>query len=190
MEKRMFWVLIALTAVGMILGGLVLAGGNQSVKRTGCKGDCFQAKEETVNKSSGCGCDKNSEGKCAVDAALEAGDYAAWAKAAEGKTCMKDLINVITEENYLRYAQMRKAWAAGDNVTAERLRIELGLAVGVGMCQHKAEAAGVCSGGCPKEQASGGCMNAKGSGSSGGCVKASTGGCPKKNKDAFVYGRN
>jgi hypothetical protein len=190
MEKRLIWVLIALTTVGLVLGGLVLAGGNQSGKGTGCNGDCLQAKERTENKSSGCSCEKDLGGKCPVENAIDAGDYAAWKKAAEGKPCMNNLINVITEENFPRYAEMRKAADAGDNVTSEKLRTELGLAPGAGICQHKNVAAGGCDGGCMKEQASGGCMKAKGAGCSGGCEKAKTGGCPKRNKEALVFGKN
>jgi hypothetical protein len=190
MEKRLIWILLALTTVGLVLGGLVLAGGNQSVKGTGCTGDCIQAKEQGRNKSSGCDCGKAAGGKCAVETALEAGDYAAWKKAAEGKPCMKDLADVITEENFPKYAGMRNALAAGDNVTAEKLRTELGLAPGEGICQHKNVAKGGCDGGCMKEQASGGGMKAKGAGCSGGCEKAKTGGCPKRNKEALVYGKN
>jgi len=190
MEKRIFWALIALTAVSLVLGGLVLAGGNQSVKGTGCKGDCLEVKEQTDDKTSGCSCEKDAEGKCAVEVALKEVDYAAWKKASEGKPCMKDLINVITKENFPKYAEMRKAVDAGDNITAEKLRTGLGLAPGAGICQHNKEGAPGCSGGCKKEQVSCGCMKAKGAGCSGGCDKAKAGGCPNKNKEALVYGKN
>jgi hypothetical protein len=56
--------------------------------------------------------------------ALEAEDYAAWVQAIESRPRITDL---VTEENFPKYAEMQKARQSGDFETAQALAEELGL---------------------------------------------------------------
>ena len=67
----------------------------------------------------------------AIDDALESGDYAAWKAAVE--KFQNRITDVITQDNFPKYVQMRNAEQSGDFETANQLREELGLSNGYGM---------------------------------------------------------
>jgi len=56
--------------------------------------------------------------------ALEAGDYDAWVKAIESRPKITDL---ITEDNFPKYAEMQQAREEGDLETTQEIAEELGL---------------------------------------------------------------
>lgn len=67
-----------------------------------------------------------------LEAAIEAGDYDAWLEIrTENNLPMKGrMFQVITEENFDRYVALHEANEAGDTVTADAIRAELGLGQG------------------------------------------------------------
>ncbi len=67
--------------------------------------------------------ERNQAGQ-AIEQALEEGDYAAWVQAIES---MPKITDIITEENFARFAEMHEAMQNGDYETAKEIAEELGI---------------------------------------------------------------
>ncbi len=64
------------------------------------------------------------QNRIAVQQALENQDYEAWVQAIESRTKIRDM---VTEDNFQQFAEMRQAKAQGDLETVQDLAEELGL---------------------------------------------------------------
>lgn len=70
-----------------------------------------------------------------IKQALEEGDYDAWKEAIESLERTPRIAEIITEENFGIFVQMRNAMEDGDYETVKELRGELGIEKG--HCPHK-----------------------------------------------------
>jgi hypothetical protein len=68
-----------------------------------------------------------------LEAAIEAGDYAAWLQIRQDNNLPNKgrMFQVINEDNFDRYAELHVANLAGDTAKADAIRAELGLGQGM-----------------------------------------------------------
>ncbi len=105
---------IMLGSVGLILGGLVLG-----------QGRAFAYKGDPNVQGPNCTPERHQ----AVVKALESGDYEAWKGLKEGRGRVSQ---IITKDNFAKFAEAYKLAKAGKTEDAAKIRAELGLGLGNG----------------------------------------------------------